>query len=285
MINRLDDFGGEGPLVLFAHANGYPPQCYRQLQSALSSDYHLIGLKHRALWSRPNPPAKINWNAYAQDLIQLAEYCCEQSNERSVWIMGHSLGATSALLAALKREKLFKGLILLDPVLLPTRLVTGLKVIPRRLHKKFSIISKTLGRPDRWQSKRDAFDFHRDKRAYQNLSDESLWDFINGGTVKSGAVHREHEIQLAFSKYWEAHIYSTPPWMWGALHKLKLPTLGVRGEHSDVLKPLYWQRWQRRQPGGIFKEIPDCGHLLPLEKPMETAQVILNFLNENCDNA
>ena len=46
---ELADFGGEGPIVLFSHANGYPPQVYHQLLSKLSKSFRVLGIEHRPL--------------------------------------------------------------------------------------------------------------------------------------------------------------------------------------------------------------------------------------------
>jgi pimeloyl-ACP methyl ester carboxylesterase len=274
MKNRIDNLGGDGPPLFLAHANGYPPACYRQLTAGLTPHHQLIGLKHRALRSKPHPPAKIRWDSYAQDMIDSIRHYSDEP----AWVMGHSLGATTAILAALQQPELFKGLILLDPVLLPTRIILGLKLLPDKARKRLRIVRKTLGRPDRWPTPADAFSFHRNKPAFKGLQDDALWDYINGATRRM-----DDSTQLAFSKYWEAHIYSTPPWMWGSLHKLKLPVLCIRGQYSDVFTQRYWQRWQRAQTKAENIEIANCGHLFPLEKPQETAHIILRFLARESD--
>lgn len=269
MHNRIEEFGGQGELILFAHANGYPPGCYRQLINQLTENHQLIGINHRALWSKQLPAKNIRWNVYADDLLESIKHCSNQP----VWLMGHSLGATSAILSAFKKPELIKGLLLLDPVLLPTRVIAGIKFTPHVFKQRIHLFRKTLSRPDSWSSREEAFQFHRSKRAFLQFDDETLWDYINGGTIE-----KNKHIELAFSKYWEAHIYGTAPWMWGSLHKLKVPTLGVRGQHSDVLTKNYWQRWHRVQPKATLIELKNSGHLLPLEKPQETARIINDFL-------
>ncbi len=38
------DFGGTGPIILFSHANGYPPRVYRDLLTRLTREYRVLGL-------------------------------------------------------------------------------------------------------------------------------------------------------------------------------------------------------------------------------------------------
>lgn len=183
MINRLDDFGGSGQRVVLAHANGYPPDSYRQFIGILTPHFSVQGYRQRALWSKAGP---------------------------------------------------------------------------------------TL-----WDTRQQAFDFHRAKRPYQGFSDEALWDFIRAGTE----LTEDGKYRLACSKQWEAHVYYSVPWVWPKLRKIKMPVLGLRGEHTYVVSEKHWARWGRIQAQAKLVECPG-GHLLPLEKPESTARVVLEYMVE-----
>ena len=36
------DFGGKGPVLHFAHANGYPPRIYRKLLQPFTAHFHFV---------------------------------------------------------------------------------------------------------------------------------------------------------------------------------------------------------------------------------------------------
>jgi hypothetical protein len=55
----LRDFGGEGPLLHLAVANGFPPACYRPFMRALREVGHGVSLLPRPLWpERPGPETR-----------------------------------------------------------------------------------------------------------------------------------------------------------------------------------------------------------------------------------
>jgi pimeloyl-ACP methyl ester carboxylesterase len=177
------------------------------------------------------------------------------------------------MMTAVRRPDLFRALALIDPVLLPLRQMLPLRVLPRRWAKRVPIIRKALGRPDRWQTQQQAFDFHRRARAFARLEDGALWDYIRAGTRRT----EDGQWTLSFPKDWEATIYATCPWVWPDLRRCRTPMLGIRGAHSDVISDKTWAGWKRLQPAAGFVEFRDAGHLVPFELPVEVARAVLDF--------
>jgi pimeloyl-ACP methyl ester carboxylesterase len=274
MQDRLEPFGGSGAQLLFAHANGYPPGCYRRFIDPLLDHCEVTGYKHRPLWSSRLPRKRLNWNYLADDMLAtLKATFCEP-----VWMMGHSMGATIATIAAAKEPELFRGLILIDPVYLPTRHTVGMHFRSRKKLRSLPMINKTLNRPDVFIDHQEAFDFHRAKRPFSAISDEGLWDYIHAGTrPREGGG-----LELVFGREWEAAVYASPPWVWVRVARLRLPTLGLRGENSDTLSPAALNRWARLQPTAELHTCPG-GHLLPMEFPLETAQYVIDFLSRQAN--
>ena len=271
MITRIEEFGGRGKRLLLAHANGYPPGCYKQFINFLSPYFSVQGYRHKALWSNAKPSPADTWHNFSEDLIETLE----ATQTAPVWMMGHSMGGAISVLAAAKRPELFEGLILIDPVFMNHLAVLAMYLTPRSKFATTRTVKKTLGRPDVWDSRQQAFDFHRSKRPYHNFNDEALWDFINAGTeqMKNG------QYRLAYSKEWEAHVYQSVPWIWPKLSKINIPVLGLRGENTYVLSKKNWERWGRIQKQAILTQCPG-GHLLPFEKPESTAQAVLDYMVE-----
>ena len=106
--------------LLFSHANGYPPGSYRILLNALGEylGQPVSTHAHRPLVSSEPAPTFLTWQTYASDLIGRIE----GDEQGPVWLIGHSMGAASAILAAARRPDLFSGIVALDPVLVPTRI-------------------------------------------------------------------------------------------------------------------------------------------------------------------
>jgi pimeloyl-ACP methyl ester carboxylesterase len=67
------------------------------------------------------------------------------------------------------------------------------------------------------------------------------------------------------------------PRVWHRLDGIDIPVLGLRGAHSNTLSPASFRRWQKLQPHAELQEVPDCGHLAPMEAPGEIAARIRAF--------
>ncbi len=108
--------GKKGDALLFLHANGYPPACYRPLLESLALKNRVLAPLLRPLWPGAKSQEIHSWNAFSEDLLQFME---EQHLGPTV-AAGHSLGAIVSLRAALMAPERFAGLILIEPVLYPT---------------------------------------------------------------------------------------------------------------------------------------------------------------------
>ena len=158
MDERIEDFGGEGTPVLFAHANGYPPASYRQLLGRLTGSCRVVAVRHRPLWGAPEPPAgRLRWSAFAEDLLASVE----ATGLERPWLLGHSMGGTIGLLATGLAPERFRGLLLMDPVFLPTRFVLGARLTPRRRLERMPMIRRALARPQHFADEAAAFAFTR----------------------------------------------------------------------------------------------------------------------------
>src|SRR5262245_60972400 len=99
------DLGGVGTPFHFLHANGYPPDCYRPLLQLLRIEYHVFGMLLRPLWGDIEPGTIKDWTPFSDDL-QL--FLSAQSDP--VIGVGHSIGATVTLRAALRNPGKFRAL-------------------------------------------------------------------------------------------------------------------------------------------------------------------------------
>ncbi|MBL4578162.1 MAG: alpha/beta hydrolase [Flavobacteriales bacterium] len=264
------DFGGEGSIIHFSHANGFPPASYTQLIELLRPNHQIIASHHRPLW-KPTPQLTevANWQVFADDLISFLD----ANASEPVYGAGHSMGGVASLVAAIQRPDLFKAIILIEPVIMPAYLIIPFGLFPAFIKNRIPIMKKALNRPDIWESQQEAFDFHRTKRVFQKLTDKALWDYITCATE----VNANKEYTLTYSKEWGARCYSLVPDLWSILDKCSVPVLGIKAEHSDVLLPSAWKRWKRSAPACQFEEIPETSHLLPLENPKAVADLILKF--------
>jgi pimeloyl-ACP methyl ester carboxylesterase len=267
------DFGGEGQLIHFAHANGYPPACYKRMIAPLMDNYHVIAADHRPLWPNSRPEELTSWQTIGDDLLRFFD----QEGISSTIAIGHSLGAVATMYAALQRPSLFRALILIEPVfLMPVILQMFGDVSPDLMTANNPLVGIAESRRNNWPNRQAAFEHFRPKRVFARWSDDTLWDYVTHGMHKTDSGN----IALTYSPAWEAKVYALPPTdVWQLLPQIKQPTLAIRGAETETLVPAAWQMWQLLQPQAQFEELPGVGHMLPMEKPQELADLSIQFLD------
>lgn len=269
------DFGGEGPLLHFAHPNAYGPEMFAKFLRPFRQKYHVVAQLQRPLWPGQSPEQLRDWLVLVDDLIAFFD----QQGWQQVIGVGHSLGAVITMVASAKRPDLFSKLVLLDPVFMPPHILQAVAQLPEKADSLPLVISAGRRR-DRWASQAEAFAHYREKKVFARFSDETLWDYIHTGTVADG----EGGYKLRYSREWEATHYrqmmTFGGWVWDYLPQVTQPTLGIRAAESDALFVEGWQLWQQLQPGHTFVEVPEVGHLLMLEEPTAVAELILNYLQQ-----
>ncbi|MEE8509241.1 MAG: alpha/beta hydrolase, partial [Myxococcota bacterium] len=62
------------------------------------------------------------------------------------------------------------------------------------------------------------------------------------------------------------------------LHRVKAETLCLWGEHDRVVPPIYGEKYANLIPGASLRILPECGHMLPFEKPSEFVVAVSEFV-------
>ncbi len=278
LANGLVPVGGKGPPSVFVHANGYPLGSYRQLLTGLAGTIHITGMNLRPLWSSEQPPQRLDWHQFSDDLIT-ALNARDAAAQGPVWMIGHSLGAVVAMLTAARRPELCRGLVLIEPVFFLPEALALLDGLSDAQLDETPMIARTLTRPERFDTQDEAFAFYRSKRSFAGLSDSVLADYVDASLVPNEAG----SFVLAYSREWEAAAYRSAPDVWEALRSITVPVLGLRGESSDVLAAEVMGPWGDAQPQAELLTLAG-GHLLPLEAPDVTASVIADFVEQVSDS-
>ncbi|MGB1316910.1 MAG: alpha/beta hydrolase, partial [Flavobacteriales bacterium] len=162
------DFGGEGEVIHFAHANGFPPETYQTLVDGLKVNHRVVSMNLRPLWPESDYSSFKNWETVGEDLIQFLD----QQGLKNVIGMGHSFGGIASVIAAHKRPDLFSKLVLIEPVVLPDWVYGMTKFFPKFLLKKINpIVKSTLARTNTWANKEEAFNHFRPKKLFADVAD------------------------------------------------------------------------------------------------------------------
>lgn len=284
------DLDGTGQPLHFLHANGYPPECYKPFLELLQTQSHVFGMLLRPLWPDLNPNDIQDWHLLSDDLLRFLASTAPTRREGAsplsakpapapVIGVGHSIGATVTLRAALRDPDKFRALILIDPVLFVPRFLLMWRVIRalglgNRLHP---LIARAKKRRRTFDNLETVFRGYRTRSIFRYMSDENLRTYIEGMTRKT-----KQGYELVYSPEWEARIYFTGLRdfdIWRNLPKLRVPTLFIRGAETDTFLENAAKLVKRKQPRAQVETLDKSTHLLPLEHPQEIFDRMQLFLS------
>lgn len=273
------DFGGDGPDLLFLHANGYPPACYRPLLTRLAKSNHVTAMLQRPLWEDSHPENFHDWTPLSDDLLAFLE---ENHLRAPIPVIGHSMGGIAALRAALHQPQRFQRLLLLDPVLLPPSFIVLWKValalkFAQRLHPH---ITSARNRRREFNDPGLLFQRYRQRHNFKYMDDDALRAYIEG-------ISRPREkggYELVYTPEWESRVYyasiRSDMDVWRGLPGLKIPTLIIRGIETDTFWESTARKVTRLNASIRVVTIEKATHLVALERPQEVFDIMQSFLQE-----
>jgi pimeloyl-ACP methyl ester carboxylesterase len=273
------DWGGSGRPAHFLHGNGFCAGTYAPFIRHLTAELRIVASDVRGHGGSAGfgfeAPIR-DWDVFARDLATVVAATLSPP----VVGMGHSLGAVTTLLAAAARPELFSALVLIDPVLLPLRLLWGLRLL-RLFGLQGRVPRAVLARRRRrvFRGKTEALRLFLSGRGiFKRWSPEFVEAYLECGLLEKDA----RTAVLRCDPELEAQIFeSVPTGIWKTVGRIACPVLALRGDRSDVFLPEAAARFQRSRPGGEIAVIHGTGHFPPMEKPAESAARILEFLSKN----
>lgn len=259
---------GNGDKIVFYSANGFPIGTYTEFLKQLALKFKPICLSPRACW--PNggiPKDQTDWEMYADDLIAFVE----QKFSKPITVIGHSMGATAAIIAASKRPELFKSLILIEPASVSSALGYLIKYTPYFIKKHFQPFKSGLQKQEIWESREVFYNFHRKHKAYKRFPNKVLRDYSEYGLKPMD----KGNFTLTYSAKWETSNYTLAPTIWKYLKKVKIPIQVIAGKPSLFFTDDVRNKWRKISPNSSLEVNKEFGHLFPLEAPEVCAKMIL----------
>lgn len=288
---RVDIEGGEvagvafgepaAPLeVLFVHANGFNAITYQSILQPLGGVSHVaaMDLRGHGRTQLPAEPSKLrNWNIFRDDIIQVIEKMAPDG----LILAGHSMGATTALLAAAKAPELVKGLVLTDPVLLPPQAYTSahVPVFGHMGSSNTKIAKGARKRKAMFESPEAAEEMLRGRGAFATWRAPFLHDYLVDGLQRQ----QEGEYTLSCSPEWESACFAAQANRpWSAIRKLKkqrFPVIILQAERDSTSVSDTDERVHAVRPDAAVTRVPGTTHFLPMERPYVVRDAI-NILRE-----
>lgn len=270
LIGDLDmhylDYGGDGPPLVMLHATGFLPWLWHPIARELVRSYRVIApylCDHRSI----DPDSGwLGWRDLAGDTAQL----CDRLRLERPFMVGHSMGAAVATLAHTLHGLSVEKMVLIEPIFLPQEMY-GMEIAT----EQHPMAAKAIKRRDSWRNRGEVRDDWMQKPFFQSWDDEVLSLYIEHGiTANNGG-----NLHLACSPGREAALFmgSLQHDPWPELPRVKAPVLVVEGERSENKPFIDLKRIAGLMPGGRYLEVEGAGHLVPMEKPDETARILRSF--------
>ncbi len=269
------DWAGDGLQAHFLHGNGFCAGTYTPFIRFLVNDLHIMASDVRGHGSSDQPRIERvrHWDIFAKDLQKIIE----QKMAPPVLGIGHSLGAVTTYIAAAQYPHLFSAIVLIDPVILPLRLlwlIAAMKLLGLKGNLPLAKMARRRRRT--FKGKQEALRlFAAGRGIFKNWSKEFVHAYLQCGLLEKD----EKTAVLKCDPELEAQIFESIPLnVWRYARHISCPVLAIRGELSDVFFADAAQRLKGIIADYELQTIPRSGHFPPMEKPQETAALILDFV-------
>jgi pimeloyl-ACP methyl ester carboxylesterase len=260
-------YPSDGPPLVLLHATGLLPWLWHPIARNLSSRYRIIApyfCDHRTC--EPEEGG-LSWEILAKDLVSL----CEGLSLRRPYLVGHSMGGTVVTIAHASEGLQAEKIVLIEPIFLPRSIYeSGLTVDTHPL------ASRSIKRRNKWDTEDEARNYLRSRKMFEKWDDEMLDLYIRYGMVSGDggglvlACHPRREAAMFMGG-----MQFNP---WPVIPLMRCPVLVVEGEASENRSFIDLPAIASAIPRGGYRLVPGAGHLIPQERPSETAQIIADFL-------
>jgi lipase len=262
-------YEGEASSILFAHATGFLPWLWHPVIKQLVPQ-NQIWVPYICNYRECDPEkGGLSWDIIAKDLFSFSR----SLNIKNPLVVGHSMGATVLTIAAAGYGIKPRGMILIEPIFLPEEFYSLKATV-----KDHPLASKSIKRTNHWKNEEEAWAYLKSKPLFSNWDEEVLALYLKYGMEKQ----KEGHLKLTCTPESEAAMFmggwSRNPWP--LLDKLTCPVLVVEGEKSENKNFIDLKKAVSLLRHGKYKSVEGAGHLIPMQKPKEVAQIIKEFLAE-----
>jgi len=270
----LLDWGGDGPLALLHHANGFCAALWEPVAALLRPHFRVVAMDGRGHGdsSKPEGEGAYAWHHFGDDALAVARSLAgEHPDGRVSLALGHSFGGTSLMMAAALEPTLFGKLVMVDPVLPPPREAT--LADPERAERVGGMADRARKRRQVFASREAAAETWGEKPLFAAWTPRAFELYLAEGL----ADRPDGQVELKCPGEVEGAIFAAGPDFdpWEVASRVRTPTLLLWAERGDFPRVVYEAVVERMADASIHDV--STGHLVPMERPDLVADEVLAF--------
>ena len=248
--------------LVMSHATGFCKEVLHPVTDALAtmrSAGRVVSFDHRNHGASARAPRPHGWWSLADDVLAVLD-----SVDRPVGV-GHSCGGAALTYAELRRPRMFRSLVLIEPIIFPEGPDTDVED---------ELAKRALRRKPRFPSREEAYENFAEKPAFGAWDPAALRAYVDHGLVADGS-----EWALACERHDEADFYRQARHQtgWERLGEITCPVTIVFGEQSSSHSQTFVAELAARFTGTEVTVVSISGatHFVPMERPVEIAKLIV----------
>jgi pimeloyl-ACP methyl ester carboxylesterase len=262
---------GPGPFLHFAHATGFNAETYRGLLTPLASRLSVAACDQRGhgFSTLPTDEPPTGWTIYRDDLVRILE----RLDKGPAILAGHSMGGTVSLMVAALRPDRVRGLVLVEPVMVPLIARLLLYFFPR---SQPNLADRAEQRRDMFPSFDTALAAYTGRGAFKSWPDTTIADYLRGGLI---ADPESRAMRLACKPSWEAATFRAAPCGRARLaRRVQCPITVLYGTLASTCRDSEVAVFQRA--GARTVKVDGASHFLPMEHPDRVREEIARMAEE-----
>jgi pimeloyl-ACP methyl ester carboxylesterase len=250
------------PVVVFSHANGLNASTYKTLLQPLGGEFRILArdMRGHGFTDLPTDPRLLpGWRIYRDDLLQFLDALKLQPTI----LAGHSLGASTTVLAAAERQGIAQALVLAEPVMVPSRMALKAAFARWMGHPErvIPLTAMALKRRNRFASREEAVKNFTGRGAFKTWPQEAITDYVETGLAPEG-----DGFHLSCAPQWEAASFAVYPFAIDRLgSRIRLPITMLLGTVNSSADPDVFASFLRRHRNTRVVRIEGASHFLPME--------------------
>jgi len=266
----VHDFGGDGPLVLLAHATGFHGMVLAPLAEALLPDFHPISFDERG-HGTSDPPRHADlegfaWQGFARDVLGVLDAIAEVTGTdpalRPVGL-GHSCGGAALLMAEQARPGTFAGIAAYEPVIFPGDPPLAAS------YGNNPLSAGALRRRSSFPSEAAAYENFASKAPFNRLAPQALAAYVRYGFARGddGTLTLRCRPENEAAVYANGFSHDT----YAHLSDVSCPVALSCGSETDAFGPDFLELFAARLRDATLDVLPGLSHFGPLEDPKAVA--------------